>query len=298
MKLSRIYSGINEKESDSKLYYSVLIEVSEIIGNKKNILQITLIDQTNTDKIKTEIVNPYINEEEFFMDGYSLRKSAISRIKIVSSERSIKSIVDLRNYQRRESNRTSNVAILSCYTKAGIIQSDELITDITNEILSEAKKELRKARNVSKESKLTLNKKQIFIVHGHDDKLKLEVARFIEKLGLEAIILSEQANKGKTIIEKIEENTDVGYGIVLYTPCDKGGTADTPYEKMKLRARQNVIFEHGYLIGKLGRERVCALVDGNIEYPSDINGVVYISYQDQWQHKISEELKSIGYKIK
>ena len=298
MKLSRIYSGINEKESDSKLYYSVLIEVSEIIGNKKNILQITLIDQTNTDKIKTEIVNPYINEEEFFMDGYSLRKSAISRIKIVSSERSIKSIVDLRNYQRRESNRTSNVAILSCYTKAGIIQSDELITDITNEILSEAKKELRKTRNISKENKLTLNKKQIFIVHGHDDKLKLEVARFIEKLGLEAIILSEQANKGKTIIEKIEENTDVGYGIVLYTPCDKGGTADTPYEKMKLRARQNVIFEHGYLIGKLGRERVCALVDGNIEYPSDINGVVYISYQDQWQHKISEELKSIGYKIK
>ena len=280
------------------MYYSVLIEVSEIIGNKKNILQITLIDQTNTDKIKTEIVNPYINEEEFFMDGYSLRKSAISRIKIVSSERSIKSIVDLRNYQRRESNRTSNVAILSCYTKAGIIQSDELITDITNEILSEAKKELRKTRNISKESKLTLNKKQIFIVHGHDDKLKLEVARFIEKLGLEAIILSEQANKGKTIIEKIEENTDVGYGIVLYTPCDKGGTADTPYEKMKLRARQNVIFEHGYLIGKLGRERVCALVDGNIEYPSDINGVVYISYQDQWQHKISEELKSIGYKIK
>ena len=280
------------------MYYSVLIEVSEIIGNKKNILQITLIDQTNTDKIKTEIVNPYINEEEFFMDGYSLRKSAISRIKIVSSERSIKSIVDLRNYQRRESNRTSNVAILSCYTKAGIIQSDELITDITNEILSEAKKELRKTRNISKENKLTLNKKQIFIVHGHDDKLKLEVARFIEKLGLEAIILSEQANKGKTIIEKIEENTDVGYGIVLYTPCDKGGTADTPYEKMKLRARQNVIFEHGYLIGKLGRERVCALVDGNIEYPSDINGVVYISYQDQWQHKISEELKSIGYKIK
>ena len=280
------------------MYYSVLIEVSEIIGNKKNILQITLIDQTNTDKIKTEIVNPYINEEEFFMDGYSLRKSAISRIKIVSSERSIKSIVDLRNYQRRESNRTSNVAILSCYTKAGIIQSDELITDITNEILSEAKKELRKTRNISKENKLTLNKKQIFIVHGHDDKLKLEVARFIEKLGLEAIILSEQANKGKTIIEKIEENTDVGYGIVLYTPCDKGGTADTPYEDMKLRARQNVIFEHGYLIGKLGRERVCALVDGNIEYPSDINGVVYISYQDQWQHKISEELKSIGYKIK
>ena len=292
MKISQIYSGTNEKESEIELYYSVLIEVSEIIGNKKNILQITLVDQTNIDKIKTEIVTPYINEEEFFMDGYSLKKSAISRIKIVSSERSIKSIVDLRNYQRRESNRTSNVAILICYTKAGIIQGDELVTDITNEILSEVKKELNTMNKKSNKSRSNFNNKKIFIVHGHDEKLKLEVARFIEKLGLEAIILSEQTNKGKTIMEKIEENTDVGYGIVLYTPCDKGGTFNTSYEDMKPRARQNVIFEHGYLIGKLGRERVCALVDENIEYPSDINGVVYISYQDQWQYKIVEELKS------
>ena len=67
---------------------------------------------------------------------------------------------------------------------------------------------------------------------------------------------------------------------------------------MKFRARQNVIFEHGYLIGKLGRDRVCALVDGDIEYPSDINGVVYIPYQGQWKHDIEQELKSIGYEIK
>lgn len=67
---------------------------------------------------------------------------------------------------------------------------------------------------------------------------------------------------------------------------------------MKFRARQNVIFEHGYLIGKLGRDRVCALVDGDIEYPSDINGVVYISYQGQWKHDIEQELRSIGYEIK
>ena len=281
------------------MYYSVLIEVSETIGQKKNILQITLADQPNMDRIKTEIVIPYINEEEFSMDGYCLTKSKVSRIKIVSSERSIKSIVDLRDYQREERNRTSRVAMIGFYcTKAGIIQSNELVTDITNKILSEVKKKLDKTKRLLTETKSIFNSNRIFIVHGHNDKLKFEVARFVEKLGLEAIILSEQANNGKTIIEKIEENTDVGYGIVLYTPCDKGGTAETPYDAMKFRARQNVIFEHGYLIGKLGRDRVCALVDGDIEYPSDISGVVYISYQGQWKHDIEQELKSIGYEIK
>lgn len=51
---------------------------------------------------------------------------------------------------------------------------------------------------------------EIFIVHGHDGELKQSVARVIEKQGLEAIILSEQANKGRTIIEKFEKNSDVG----------------------------------------------------------------------------------------
>lgn len=281
------------------MYYSILIEVPETIGQKKNINQITLADQPNMDRIKTEIVIPYINEEEFFIDGYCLTKSKVSRIKIVSSERSIKSIVDLRNHQLSERNRTASIVMIGFhYTKAEIIQSDELVTDITNKILSEVKKELDKTKKLLTETKSIFNSNRVFIVHGHNDKLKFEVARFVEKLGLEAVILSEQANNGKTIIEKIEENTDVGYGIVLYTPCDRGGTVETQYDDMKFRARQNVIFEHGYLIGKLGRNRVCALVDGDIEYPSDINGVVYIPYQGQWKHDIEQELKSIGYEIK
>ena len=281
------------------MYYSVLIEVPETFGDKKDVRPITFTDQPNMEKIKTEIIIPYINEEEFFVDGYSLRKSAISRMKIVSSERSVKSIVDLRNHQLAERNRTATIKMLFfSYNKAGIIQNDELVTDITNDILSEVKKELDTVNKKSNKTKSDFNNKKVFIVHGHDDKIKLEVTRFIENLGLESVILSEQANSGKTIIEKIEENTDVGYGIVLYTPCDKGGTAETSYKDMKFRARQNVIFEHGYLIGKLGRNRVCALVDGNIEYPSDINGVVYISYQGQWQYEIEKELKSIGYEIK
>ena len=94
------------------------------------------------------------------------------------------------------------------------------------------------------------NKSQVFIVHGHDEIAKLEMADFIESLGLEPIILHMQASSGRTIIEKIEYYSNVGFGVVLYTPCDVGskvGALNGSY-----RARQNVVFEHGYLIGKLG----------------------------------------------
>jgi predicted nucleotide-binding protein len=121
------------------------------------------------------------------------------------------------------------------------------------------------------------------------------VARLIEKLGMGAIILHEQVSQDKTIIEKIEENTNVGYAVVLYTPCDLGKAKDDT--DLKKRARQNVIFEHGYLIGKLGRERVSALVKGDIEKPNDISGVVYIDMDNGggWKVSLAREMKSVGY---
>ena len=143
-----------------------------------------------------------------------------------------------------------------------------------------------------------MDKSKVFIVHGHDDAAKEAVARFVEKIGFEAIILHEQASSGKTIIEKIEEYTNVGFGIVLYTPCDlvaSKGEKDHP----KPRARQNVVFEHGYLIGKIGRENVCALVKGDIETPTDISGVVYIKMDegDGWKLAAAKEMKKSGYDV-
>lgn len=143
-----------------------------------------------------------------------------------------------------------------------------------------------------------LNLSQVFIVHGHNEEVKVKVARFIEKLGFEPIILHEQASSGNTIIEKIEEYSNVGFGIVLYTPCDIGAKqTETP--ELKSRARQNVVFEHGYLIGKIGRKNVCALVQGDIETPNDISGVVYVSMDnaDAWHMQISKELKRSGYNV-
>lgn len=130
----------------------------------------------------------------------------------------------------------------------------------------------------------------IFIVHGHDDALKSDVARTIEKLGFEAVILHEQANKGKTVIEKLESEIGrVKFGIVLYT-------ADDTCIDGKKRARQNVVFEHGYLIGRLGRERVCVIMDDDIEKPSDSDGIVYIS-RSNWKYALADELKGAGFKV-
>ncbi|EGR1860789.1 hypothetical protein D3O62_18835 [Vibrio cholerae] len=142
------------------------------------------------------------------------------------------------------------------------------------------------------------NTSKVFIVHGHDDLMKVEMARFIENAGLEAIILHEQPSGSKTIIEKIESFGDVGFAVILYTPCDVGAKkTDDP--NLLDRARQNVVFEHGYFIGRLGRSRVAALVKGSIETPNDISGIVYtqVDPQNSWRMNLFNELKNAGYNV-
>ncbi|MGA4495112.1 TIR domain-containing protein [Vreelandella venusta] len=141
------------------------------------------------------------------------------------------------------------------------------------------------------------NKTQVFIVHGHDEPTKLDMAEFIQGLGLEPIILHMQASGGRTIIEKIEQYTNVGFGIILYTPCDVGAKRDSLI--FKRRARQNVVFEHGYLIAKLGRSRVVAMVKDDVEVPNDISGVVYVDLDDdeQWKNELLNELRNAGFHV-
>lgn len=140
--------------------------------------------------------------------------------------------------------------------------------------------------------------KIIFIVHGHDEETKEKVSRFIEKLGFEALILHEQPNKGRTIIEKFEDYSDVPYAIILLTPDDEGYPKNKK-EQVKSRARQNVIFELGFFIGKLGRENVCALYQEGVEIPSDYKGVLYIPLdkEDGWQLKLAKEMKAAGLSV-
>lgn len=135
---------------------------------------------------------------------------------------------------------------------------------------------------------------KVFIVHGHDGELKQSVARIIEKQGIDAIILSEQANKGRTIIEKFEDNSDVSGAICLFTADDLGKAKKDSVDNS--RARQNVVLETGYFMGKLGRDHVVILADKGIEMPSDLSGVVYTD-TGSWETDLLKELKAMGYTI-
>ncbi len=111
------------------------------------------------------------------------------------------------------------------------------------------------------------------------------------------MILHEQPNRGQTIIEKFEQHSDVGFAVVLLTPDDIGAAVQAP-DKTKKRVRQNVILELGYFIGKLGRKRVCSLYVEGVELPSDIHGVLYISYDrnGKWRSKLAKEIQAAGIK--
>ncbi len=131
-----------------------------------------------------------------------------------------------------------------------------------------------------------------FIVHGHNDALKFEVARYIEKeLKRKAIILHEEANRGQTIIEKFQTNSTVDFAVALWTTDDIGkAKTETDYHD---RARQNVIFETGFFIGALGRQNVIVLVEQGVEITSDFSGVVFISLSGNWKDDLRKEIEAI-----
>ncbi|CAG1022600.1 hypothetical protein MTYM_01851 [Methylococcales bacterium] len=153
-----------------------------------------------------------------------------------------------------------------------------------------------KSENQTSIEKTTSNK--VFIVHGHNQGVKEAVARFLEKLQLDPVILHEKPNMGRTIIEKFSDYSDVQFAVVLLTGDDIGKTKDSSDEAM-LRARQNVVFELGYFIGKLGRSRVCALYEEGVEIPSDYQGIIFvpIDSHERWKYDIVRELLAAGFNV-
>lgn len=148
---------------------------------------------------------------------------------------------------------------------------------------------------LTKDSNHITTSRKVFIVHGHDGEAKESVARFLEHLKLDPVILHEQAERGQTIIEKFQAHSDVAFAVVLLTPDDIGNSVKKVND-LKHRARQNVIFELGFFVGKLGRNRVHALIKGAIEIPSDYLGILHTSMDSEggWKMALVKELKSAG----
>lgn len=174
----------------------------------------------------------------------------------------------------------------------GIILGGQFIRQypVFTELIKQIKEDEVKNPNHNKEKNIVHNK--CFLIHGHNDSLKNEIARFIEKeAGIEVIILHEQPNRGRTIIEKFEASTTVDFAIALWTNDDEGKAKSD--NNLRSRPRQNVILETGFFFGRLGREKVIVLIMPEVEIPSDYSGMVYISLKNNWKHDLISEIKSI-----
>lgn len=86
----------------------------------------------------------------------------------------------------------------------------------------------------------------------------------------------------------------VGAAIVLLTCDDLGKAKDASDESP--RARQNVIFEWGYLMAKIKRKNVIAIAEDGVEIPSDLKGFVYSS-KDDWTKEMIRDLKAMGFEV-
>lgn len=268
------------------MFYHIIVELKEKDSKEKNKI-ILERDIASREDLISNYITPYRNGDEINLAGHCLTKKDVHSLVI------------------RESSQESSIIMsvfmgdpdYAIYTRESAVESDKYFTEITKLILKEVKGQLNSTQKFTTVNS-SIDKKKVFVVHGQDGETKLKVARFLESIDLKPIMLGEQASGGMTIIEKLEEYSDVGFGIILYTPC----TIATPQEEDTLpRAHQNVVLEHGYLLGKLKRKNVCALVKGSIETPDDVSGVAYIEFDGDndgvWQSKLVKELNIAGYSI-
>ncbi len=258
------------------MYYHVLIEITDN--------EVYELDKTDLSEIESDIVKPFINKEQFQFNGYIISHDKVKRLKILESK-------ETTTYYSTLENDKMSPGVLMYISREDILDFDEYFKDITNQVMKTVKGKSLDSTSIPQAT----NNRRVFIVHGRDEAAKISIARFIEKLELEAVILHEQASTGMTIIEKLERHTDVAYAIVLLTPDDVGSLRNNT-DNLKSRARQNVIFEHGYLNAKLGRQRVCALVKEDTEIPSDLSRIVYIELDesDAWKLKLAKEMRDAG----
>lgn len=167
----------------------------------------------------------------------------------------------------------------------------------TLRIPKDQKTKLKSNKGKDKEAKAQRLKKQlpeVFIVHGHDEKARESVKKFIKSKRLEPIILKDIPFRGKNLIDKLDGALDKAkYAIVLLTPDDSiSSKIDKDVEH---HARQNVILEYGLSRGKLGKENVCLLIKGNVHIPSDLQGVgrIEMNRSSEWKKQLTKELKAV-----
>jgi predicted nucleotide-binding protein len=232
---------------------------------------------------------PFAKQVQFFCGGTVINPARVEEIRFGRTEQPASEVVSMIKARRRANQVlgwTDDWEVLN--------QAD----DVTREILEAAPLTVIPTAMVGTGSTHRREKsKKVFIVHGHDLTAVEQTELLLHRIGLEPVVLKDAPSGGRTVIEKFEAHSDAGAAIVLLTPDDVGGK-DASH--LAPRARQNVIWEWGYLVSRLGRANVICIYKGGVEIPSDLHGIVTIHVSNdvkEQSEEIKRELKAAGYRI-
>ncbi|WP_276979334.1 nucleotide-binding protein [Flavobacterium filum] len=243
----------------------------------------------NEETLVSRYINPYENGEPIIINGKTILSNDIERMRVSKTEMKSDHII---NHIKAE-DRVSSVLVLGGPSYEWRAADSGI--DVTDDYINGAPGYKKGTRTLSINNMKEKDKnKMVFIVHGHDKSLKNELQIFLSEIGLQPIVLHRKEDEGLTIIEKFEKHSNVPYAFVLLTPDDIGfdfkeNNKDDKNRKKEYRARQNVIFELGYFVGKLGRGNVCCIYKKGVTLPNDISGLIY--------KEVNESLDDIGYKL-
>lgn len=280
-----------------------------IILKKGGPLNSALFSTDNTESELERFIKAYHYAEPIFIEGKTVNSDEIEKFNIATSPLNFDLYVGQAKREIESNQSSENGAYISFSNSKS--KAFNNLEDVTNQFIKyplgglkvhtfQVNNDIQKTKDI----KAKFNK--VFIVHGRDESLIHEVQNFLYSLSLKGIVLNQELNQGRTIIQKLLDlalDPEVGFGIVLYTPDDFGQISaeleQTP--EMTARARQNVIFEHGLLVGKLGMDRVVALKksEKTLEMPNDLSGVIYQQYDSfgKWKYEIAKEMRAKGYDI-
>lgn len=213
-------------------------------------------------------------------------------------------VSDIREIQHGHQISLANGTKINCFSSGKAVvqgpQSDE--RDLAQVVIDgghKAKPTIAEAPPFGVAPAVAVKEPKVFVVYGHDTQARDQLELLLLRMNIKPVILGNMTPDGKTIIEALIASTDVPYAVVLLTPDDEGYRVNAPDER-KPRARQNVVLEMGMFLSKLGRERVAILHKGNLELPSDINGLIYIPFNNSIQeakNKLAASLQKAGFYI-
>ncbi len=248
-------------------------------------------------QLKERVIVPYENGDPIVLRGTAIPAANISSVKITKTNEDSSKILPV----------VKSELAAGKYISFGITEEGEVVekgVDVTDDFIRGApgyKRTVSATPEAASTPPVISNR--VFVVHGHDEALKDEAEIFLREIGLDPIVLHRKPDEGRTLIEKFEKYSDVSYAFVLLTPDDVGYPIEEESKpekerKKEPRARQNVIFELGYFVGRLGRNRVCCLYKPNVSLPTDLFGILYKKITTNFQsirYDLVKELKAAGY---